>query len=347
MSRFPNTAIVLLTYNSIDFVKEFLPKIIAYSPLSEDVVLYVIDNASTDETSNYVSRCHPEANIINIPVNQGFTGGYLFGLKQIEATNYVLISSDIEVTPGWLEPAMNLLNSSDKIACVQPKVMSYHNRNEFEYAGAGGGYIDALGYPFCRGRMFNMLETDAEQYNDQTEIFWASGACLFIKSEAWHQANGFDSDFFAHMEEIDLCWRLKGMGYKIMYAPESVIYHVGGSVIKYGSPTKIFRNHRNNILMLIKNLPLKDLLWKVPVRIVLDYLAALHMITEKNPNGALQVPKAHFDILWNLRFWWKKRALTQKSKENINNSGIYPGSIIWDFFVVKKRLFSDLKWKVK
>jgi GT2 family glycosyltransferase len=340
----PNTAIVLLSYNSLDLVKEFLPKIITYSPLSNDVVLYVVDNASTDGTKEYVAQNHPEANIIHIEKNQGFTGGYLYALNQIEAVNYVLISSDIEVTPGWLEPAIDLLNSSDDIACVQPKIMSYHRRDEFEYAGAAGGYIDGLGYPFCRGRLINVLEKDLGQYDDVTEIFWASGACLFIKSEAWHLAQGFDKDFFAHMEEIDMCWRLKGMGYRIMYAPLSKIYHVGGSVIKYGSPMKIFRNHRNNLLMLIKNVATFDLLWKVPVRIALDYLAALSMLAEKNPKGAFQVARAHTDIFFHLGFWLKKRAKTQKMKRNSNDHGIYHGSLIWDFFIAKKRLFSDIKW---
>lgn len=340
------TAVVLLSYNSLSLVKDFLPKIIAYTPKSDDVEIIVVDNASTDQTFEYVSENFPDLRIIRFEVNQGFTGGYIKSLAQIEAKNYVLISSDIEVTPNYFQPAIDLLNASDDIAVVQPKVMSFDQRDKFEHAGAGGGFIDALGYPFCRGRIINEVEQDTGQYNDVTEIFWASGACFFIKSEAWKKADGFDRDFFAHMEEIDMCWRLKGMGYRVMYQPESVIYHMGGFVIKYGSPEKIYRNHRNNILMLIKNLPTFDLVWKLPVRFALDYVAALSMLVEKNPQGAVQVFKAHMDIALNFGMWWNKRKKTQKTKSNINNIGIYNKSIIVAFFVKGKKRFSDLVWRV-
>lgn len=275
------TAVVLLSYNSLPLVKDFLPKIIATVPKRSDIEIIVVDNASTDGTQEYVKENHPEVSLMRFDVNVGFTGGYLKSLAQIDAKNFVLISSDIEVTENWFESAIDLLNSSDDIAAVQPKVMSYDRRKEFEYAGAAGGYIDSLGYPFCKGRLINVLEEDEGQYDEVQEIFWASGACLFIKSEAWRAAEGFDKDFFAHMEEIDMCWRLKGMGYRIMYQPKSMIYHMGGFVIKYGSPQKIFRNHRNNLLMLIKNLPLLQLLWKIPVRLILDHVASLSMLKEK------------------------------------------------------------------
>ncbi len=337
-------AVVLLSYNSLSLVKDFLPKIIATTPQSETVKIIVVDNASTDGTSNYIKTNHPDIQVIRFDVNQGFTGGYLKSLSQIEATNFVLVSSDIEVTENWFQPAIDLLNSSEDIAAVQPKIMSYDRRNEFEYAGAGGGYIDAFGYPFCKGRLINVLEEDKGQYDEESEIFWASGACFFIKSKAWKKANGFDLDFFAHMEEIDMCWRLKGMGYRIMYQPKSVIYHMGGFVIKYGSPQKIYRNHRNNLLMLIKNLSTVDLLWKLPIRLLLDHAAALSMLHEKNPEGAMQVFKAHWDILKHLRFWLKKREETQLTKSNINDRGIYHGSLIYQFFVKGKRKFSELDW---
>ncbi|MFT4753112.1 MAG: GT2 family glycosyltransferase [Salibacteraceae bacterium] len=339
------TAIVLLSYNSLPLVIKFLPKIINSVPLKKEVEIYVVDNASTDGTQDFVTKNYPHVNLIRFEKNVGFTGGYLKSLAQIEAKNYVLVSSDIEVSPNWFQPAIDLLNSSDDIACVQPKVMSYDRRKEFEYAGAAGGYIDALGYPFCKGRMINVLEEDSGQYDTVSEIFWASGACLFIKSEAWKKADGFDKDFFAHMEEIDMCWRLKGMGYRIMYQPKSVIYHMGGFVIKYGSPQKIFRNHRNNLLMLIKNLPTSELLWKIPVRLLLDHAAALSMLKEKNPEGAFQVFKAHLDIFTHLGFWLKKRKQTQLSKKNYNDVGIYSGSLIVQFFMKNKKKFSDLEWK--
>lgn len=339
------TAVVLLSYNSLPLVKDFLPKIIATVPKRSDIEIIVVDNASTDGTQAYVKENHPEVSLMRFDVNVGFTGGYLKSLALIDAKNFVLISSDIEVTENWFDSAIDLLNSSDDIAAVQPKVMSFDRRKEFEYAGAAGGYIDALGYPFCQGRLINSLEEDNGQYDDVKEIFWASGACLFIKSEAWRAAEGFDKDFFAHMEEIDMCWRLKGMGYRIMYQPKSVIYHMGGFVIKYGSPQKIFRNHRNNLLMLIKNLPTSQLLWKIPVRLILDHVASLSMLKEKNPEGAIQVFKAHADILLNLGMWIKKRQATQATKTKVNNVGIYSGSLIVQFFLKGKRKFGELNWK--
>lgn len=339
------TAVVLLSYNSLPLVKDFLPKIIATVPKRPDIEIIVVDNASTDGTLEYVEGNHPEVRLMRFDVNVGFTGGYLKSLAQIDAKNFVLISSDIEVTENWFDSAIDLLNSSDDIAAVQPKVMSYDRRKEFEYAGAAGGYIDSLGYPFCKGRLINVLEEDEGQYDEVQEIFWASGACLFIKSEAWRAAEGFDKDFFAHMEEIDMCWRLKGMGYRIMYQPKSMIYHMGGFVIKYGSPQKIFRNHRNNLLMLIKNLPLSQLLWKIPVRLLLDHVASLSMLKEKNPEGAFQIFKAHADILTNLGMWLKKRKETQATKTKVNNVGIYSGSLIVQFFLKGKRKFSELNWK--
>lgn len=327
-------------------VKNFLPKIIATVPQSESVKIIVVDNASTDNTDEYVKQNHPDVELMVFSENQGFTGGYLKSLSQIKADNFVLVSSDIEVTENWFEPAIELLNSSDDIAVVQPKVMSFDRRDEFEYAGAAGGYIDALGYPFCKGRLVNVCEKDEGQFDEVSEVFWASGACFFIKSKAWNEAKGFDEDFFAHMEEIDLCWRLKGMGYRVMAQPASKIYHMGGFVIKYGSPEKIFRNHRNNLLMLIKNLPLFQLMWKFPVRLLLDHAAALSMLAEKDPKGAKQVLRAHLDVFMHWGFWWNKRIECQKTKKNINNVGIYPGSMIVKFFLGKKTKFSQLKWKV-
>lgn len=345
-NHIPETAIVLLSYNSLPLLKKFLPKIINTVPKSKDVEIIVVDNASTDQTQEFVRENYPEVTLMRFDVNVGFTGGYLQSLAQIQAKNYVLISSDIEVEENWFQPAIDLLNSSDDIAAVQPKVMSYDRRNEFEYAGAAGGYIDTFGYPFCKGRLINVLEEDEGQYDEVSEIFWASGACMFIKSKAWREVEGFDRDFFAHMEEIDMCWRLKGIGYKIMYQPKSVVYHMGGFVIKYGSPEKIFRNHRNNLLMLIKNLPTFELMWKMPIRLLLDHAASLSMLKEKNPEGAMQVFKAHADILKNIGFWLKKRKKTQSKKININNSGIFSGSLIYQFFLKGKKKFSELNWKV-
>ncbi len=339
------TAIVLLSYNSLELVKKFLPRILNTIPDSPDVRLVLVDNASTDGTASYVSDRFPQVEIITIKENHGFTNGYVESLAQIKADNYVLISSDIEVSEGWFEPAIELLNSSDDIAAVQPKIMSYDRRDEFEYAGAAGGYIDNLGFPFCRGRMINVVEKDRGQYDDVCEIFWASGACLFIKAGVYHQAGGLDNDFYAHMEEIDLCWRMKGRGYRIMFQPESIIYHMGGFIIKYGSPPKIFRNHRNNLIMLIKNLPGNELLWKLPLRVFLDYVAMATMIADGNMAGAGAVLKAHGQIIRHWGKWWKKRIAVQKHVKVKKPAGIAPFSLIWQFYIEKKRKFSDLNWK--
>lgn len=340
----PHVAIVLLSYNSLKLVKNFLPKIISTTANYRDKEIVVVDNASTDDTNVYLAEHFPDIRVVTLKVNKGFTNGYVESLSQIKATNYVLISSDIEVTDGWLEPAIKLLDSSDEIAVVQPKIMSFDRRNEFEYAGAAGGYIDHLGFPFCRGRIVNEAEEDHGQYDDVREIFWASGACFFIKAELFHKAGGFDNDFFAHMEEIDLCWRLRGMGYKIMFQPASKIFHMGGFIIQYGSPAKVYRNHRNNLIMLLKNLPSSELWWKIPFRFTLDYLAFIKMAFDGNLKASMAVVKAHTEFIFLFKKWYKKRKETQASKTVKRVFGIYPGSIVWNFFILKKNRFPDFKW---
>ena len=251
----PKLAIVLLSYNSLELVVKYLPLIKDSIPAEKDYQVIVVDNASSDAIGEYVKSEHSDVRLITLKENHGFTNGYVESLAQIDAKYYCLISSDIEVTAGFTEPAIDLLESDETIAACQPKIMSWDRRKEFEYAGAAGGYIDHLGYPFCRGRMVNVVEEDHGQYDTVQEIFWASGACLFIRADLYHEAGGLDNDFFAHMEEIDLCWRLKNMGYKIMFQPKSVVYHMGGFIIKYGSPMKVFRNHRNNLIMMLKKPP--------------------------------------------------------------------------------------------
>ena len=343
-SHIPEVAIVLLSYNSLPLVKQFLPKILDTTPQDKNHKVWLVDNASTDGTGEYVRQHYPDVNIYTIRENQGFTGGYSESLPHIPAKYYVLISSDIEVTEGWLEPSIDLLKSDENIAAVQPKVMSYDRRKEFEYAGAAGGFIDFLGFPFCRGRLVNAVEEDEGQYDTITEIFWASGACLFIKADLYHKSGGLDNDFFAHMEEIDLAWRLKNRGYKIMYQPASVIYHMGGYVIQYGSPAKIYRNHRNNLIMLLKNGDGGKLWWKIPFRFLLDYLAFVKMTLDGNPKASLAVVKAHRDFVWNFSKWYGKRKAVQQYVHNPNRYGICPKSLVWQFFALGKRKFTELKW---
>lgn len=339
----PRVAIVLLAYNSLHLVQKFLPKIIATTPNDANHPIILADNASTDETARWMSENHPSIRVIQLKVNKGFTNGYQESLPQIKAHNYVLISSDIEVTPGWLEPALTLLESDDKIAAVQPKIKSYDRRDEFEYAGAAGGFMDKWGFPFCRGRIFDAVEKDTGQYDSQMQIFWASGACLFINARAYHSAGGLDNDYFAHFEEIDLCWRLQRMGYKIMYEPAGEVYHMGGSIIKYGSAGKVYRNHRNNLITILKNVSTTKLLYLIPLRFALDFAAAGLMLTQKNPAAAAAVFKAHLHFLLYLPKWTAKRkALEHLPRGEKSVYGIYQKSVVLDFFVRGKKKFSDL-----
>ncbi len=341
-----NTAIVLLAYNSLQLVKQFLPKIIDTTAHRNDVDIWVVDNASTDNTEKFVRENFPAVNLYVIKVNHGFTGGYSESLPHISAANYVLISSDIEVADNWFDPAIELLNSADDIAAVQPKIMSFDNRNLFEYAGAAGGFIDALGFPFCRGRLVNAVEEDHGQYDNVQEIFWASGACLFVKADLYHKSGGLDNTFFAHMEEIDLAWRFKNMGHRVLFQPASKIFHMGGYVIAYGSPGKVFRNHRNNLIMLFKNSSLANFAWKLPIRLMLDHVAIVKMLLDGNPKSSLAVVRAHISFFGNLGVWIKSRNQVRKHFKNPNRFGIYRGSLVWNFYVKGIRKFSDLNWNI-
>jgi len=345
-NHIPHTAIVLLSYNSLALLKKFVPLIKESVRPEMNCQFWIVDNASTDETDVWVKENHPDIFLFKIKVNNGFTGGYTESLHHIKAKNYVLISSDIQVSGNWLTEGIKLLDSDSQIAAVQPKIKSFDEPTKFEYAGAAGGYIDYLGYPFCKGRLINSIEVDEGQYDVIQEIFWASGACLFIKADLYHQSGGLENAFFAHMEEIDLCWRLKNMGYKIMYQPNAEVFHMGGFIIQYGSPQKIYRNHRNNLIMLIKNLDFHELIWKLPFRFILDYAAFLKMLLDGNPKAAFAVCKAHRDVVWYFPAWYKKRKTVQKLfVSNKNTFGIYDKSILFQFFLNKKKTFSQLCWK--
>ncbi len=339
------TTIVLLSYNNLELVRKHLPVILETTKHRNDVSYVVVDNGGNDDLEGFMSEIYPGLGFVRIEENHGFTNGYVQSLAEITSDNYVLISSDIEVENGWFDQAVDLLNSADDIAAVQPKIKSYDKRDEFEYAGAAGGYLDIFGYPFCRGRLINHVEADTGQYDNIEEIFWASGACLFIRADVYHELGGLDNDFFAHMEEIDLCWRIKSRGYRILFQPESTVYHMGGYVIKYGSPQKIFRNHRNNLIMLIKNLPASELIWKLPIRVILDYAAVLSMLAEGNARGAVVVFKAHWQIISRWSKWWSKRRKVQKLHRIRHPQGLYPGSLIWEFFVNGVRTFDKLRYK--
>ncbi len=283
-------AIAILNWNGKSWLEKFLPNVLENSQSAE---VYVIDNASTDDSVAYISTYFPSVKIIINQQNHGFAGGYNEGLKQINADIYCLLNSDVEVTPGWLDPVAALFEKNPDIAAIQPKVLDYNRKNFFEFAGAGGGLIDNLGYPYCRGRVFENVEEDKGQYNDETEIFWASGCCLFIRSEDFWKQNGFDARFFAHQEEIDLCWRLKNSGRKIYYTGKSAIYHVGGGTLQKQNPRKTYLNIRNNLSMMLKNLP-SDKLYLIFIRLCLDGIAGIYFMLKHGFSHTWAVIKAHF-----------------------------------------------------
>ena len=332
--------VVVISYNGAELLEKFIPPILASD--YDDFEVYVIDNASTDDTQELLKEKFPEVKIITLTENKGFTNGYVEGLKHVTNEYYVLISSDIEVTHNWIRPIIDLMDSDTQIAACQPKVKSWDDKSRFEYSGSAGGYIDRFGYPFCRGRMFFTMEEDTGQYEDTRETFWATGGCLFIRSELYNRSGGLDNDFYAHMEEIDLCWRLKNMGYKIMVCPEAMVYHVGGHIIAYGSAAKIYRNFRNSLITNLKNMPLSELIWKIPLRLCLDLVYQIKVLLAGNFKEYFAIFRAHLHFWIYLPKWLAKRRQVQKLPKNPNKTGVYQGSIVYDYFIRKKEHFSDL-----
>lgn len=335
-----DTAVVILSYNGLELHKQYLPLILSESSGKYDVVL--IDNASTDCTGQYISENYPQVHLITLPVNLGFTGGYMEGIRQIESKYLVLLSADFEVTPGWFEPLHDLMEKDVEVAACQPKIRYIKEREKFEYAGAAGGFIDTLGYPFCRGRIFFTLEEDLGQYNSSMECFWASGGCFFTRTALFKQFGGFDLNFFAHMEEIDLCWRYKNAGFKIMACGDSTVFHLGGSVISYGSPQKIYRNYRNGLIMMMKNMKNSELFFKFPIRLALDIVAAYKALFSGNPKEFAAIAKAHLHVFLQIRKWLKSRGEAKKLVTIRNQKGIYKRSIVWDYFALGHKTFDSL-----
>lgn len=299
-----NVAIVILNWNGKNWLEKFLPTVIEHSQNAE---IYVIDNSSTDDSILFVNDHFPSVKVILNDKNHGFAGGYNEGLKHINSEIYCLLNSDVEVTENWISPVINLFESDHNIAAIQPKILDYNRKDHFEFAGAGGGLIDNLGFPYCRGRIFENIEEDRGQYDDETEIFWASGCCLFIRSKDYWEQNGFDARFFAHQEEIDLCWRLKNDGKKIFYTGKSKVYHVGGGTLNKQSPQKTFLNIRNNLSMLLKNLPFPELLWIIFLRFVLDGFAGLYLGYKNGIAHFWAVIRAHFSFYNQAPQTWKLR----------------------------------------
>ncbi len=337
MRETPKVAVVILNWNGRFFLEKFLPSV--YNSTYPNIDFIIGDNASTDDSIAFVEETYPSIRIIENSENLGFAGGYNKVLEQVDADYYILLNSDVEVTPNWIEPVIRYLEDNPDMAAAQPKIRAYHAKEDFEHAGAAGGYLDKYGYPFCRGRLFHEIEPDKGQYDNNQEVFWATGAALFIKAEAWKAAEGFDADFFAHMEEIDLCWRLKRLGYRIGYVGQSTIFHVGGGTLNTSNPKKTYLNFRNNLVMLQKNLPFFLGFWIISIRLWMDLAALLKFLADRKPKDAWAVSRAHQYFFMNI-FKNAKKRRTYPSLEN--KKGIYKNSIVWDFYANKIRKFSQL-----
>lgn len=338
MTPHPKIAIVILNWNGRKFLEQFLPSVLLSTYSNYEVV--VADNASADDSVAFLEQHYPTIRIIRLDKNFGFAKGYNETLKQVESDYYVLLNSDVEVTPGWLEPMVSLLENDNAIGACQPKVLSFHNKKMFEYAGAAGGWIDKYGYPFSKGRVFDICEEDHGQYDQAEPIFWASGAALFIRSKIFHEMKGFDEYFFAHQEEIDLCWRMQLAGYKIYSCPSSIAYHVGGGTLPKDNSQKTFLNFRNNRIMLSKNLPFPEKLWIMPVRNFLDAVSAWKALLTGNGGYFIAVVKAQVAFI----NWWlfhRRKSVFPKSRKG-KLYGYFYGNIAWQHFAKRKKTFSEI-----
>lgn len=328
-----NIAVVILNWNGKKLLETFLPSTVAYS---EGATIYVADNASTDDSIAFIKSNFPEVKIVKNEENGGFAKGYNDALQKIQAPIYALVNSDIEVTENWLTPIVEEFKTHPETAIVQPKILDYKNKKKFEYAGAAGGYIDLLGYPYCRGRVFNALEKDKGQYNDRVDINWASGACLFIRSEIYHQLKGFDEDYFAHQEEIDLCWRANNFGYKIKYIGTSTVYHIGGATLNEANSFKTFLNFRNSLYSLVKNLPKNKVFFFILIRMVLDGVAGIRFTLQGRPIHMVAILKSHISFYRNL-----KRMIAKRTAHN-NHNYYKATSVVWSYFILNIRKSNKL-----
>ena len=335
------TAVVILNWNGRALLEEFMPKVVKNTPLHlADII--VADNASSDDSTDFLRNNYPEVGIIQLDENYGFAGGYNRALAQLSHQYVVLLNSDVAPAPNWLEPLIQFMENHPQAAACVPKIKDYRSPQYFEYAGAAGGMIDWLGYPFCRGRIMNVLEQDRGQYDTTESIFWGSGAALMVRNQLYQEVGGLDEDFFAHMEEIDLCWRLKNRGYGIFQIPESTIYHLGGGTLSQQNHRKTYLNFRNNLFMMVKNLPTRWWPLILMIRLKLDGVAALHFVAKGEFKFFGAVVKAHIHFYREVNKFIKKRKMLQPMIRVKEHPEIYPKSIIWSFFIQKKRTFSQL-----
>lgn len=326
-------AIAILNWNGIQLLKKFLPSVVEHS---SDADIYVIDNASSDDSVSFIKSNFPTVQIIALKENYGYAGGYNHGLKQINADVFCLLNNDVEVTPNWIEPIIHQFQNNADIAVIQPKVLDYNNKTQFEYAGAAGGFIDKFGYPFCRGRIFTSIEEDKGQFNETSEIFWASGACFFIRSEVFKLYNGFDDRFFAHMEEIDLCWRLFNNNQKVYYVGASSVYHLGGGTLKNLNPKKTYLNFRNSLFTLVKNAN-GNLFVLILTRLILDGLAAIRFLSMLQFAHIVAILRAHVNFYFNFGQLLKWRKSNQQKPNYFKIK-----YIVWNYFVLNRKTYHRL-----
>ncbi|MBC9912104.1 glycosyltransferase family 2 protein [Chitinophaga varians] len=338
MHILPSVAVVILNWNGKAFLEKFLPSVCRSTYGNLQLVL--ADNASTDDSVAFVEAHYPSVRIIRNPSNDGFAGGYNEALAHVEADIYVLLNQDVEVEPGWIEPVVALMESDSRIAACQPKMRAYHQPDEFEYAGAAGGWMDVLGYTFCRGRILYTTEKDEGQYDDMQDIFWATGAALFIRSACFHEVGGFDRDFFAHMEEVDLCWRLQRAGYRVCYCPGSKVFHVGGGSLPQGNPRKLYLNFRNNLMMLWKNLHSEDRWVVLFQRFFLDILAGVKSLVSGKPKDMVAIYRAYRDY-----YRWRKTYVNKHELPEVKlmkMKGVFHGIMIWRYYFLRRKKFREL-----
>ena len=329
------TSVVILNWNGKNLLEHFLPQVIEHTQ-SEKSRVIVADNVSTDDSVYFMQINFPEIQLITLNNNYGFADGYNKALLQIDSEYVVLLNSDVETTPGWLDELISYMDNNPEVAAVQPKILSYKEKHKFEYAGASGGYIDRFGYPFCRGRILDKVEEDMGQYDKETPIFWATGACFCIRKKDFTEVGGLDGRFFAHMEEIDLCWRLNARGRKVMCIPSSVVYHVGGASLSKDNPKKMYLNFRNNLLMLYKNVPRRSFFFTFLIRLVFDVLAYIHLIFKGEFKNAYSVIDAYRDF-FEMRESYKsirRDNLIKATQKRIPTQ--YKGSILLQFYSGKK-----------
>ncbi|MEO0898320.1 MAG: glycosyltransferase family 2 protein [Bacteroidota bacterium] len=333
--------VVILNWNGKKFLQDFLPSVLATTyPMTR---ILVVDNGSTDDSVSFTKENFPGVDVLELAENHGFAEGNNRAMAEIDSPYLVLLNSDVEVTPSWLEPMVRLMDERPELAAIQPKIRAYHQKDHFEYAGASGGYLDKYGYPFCRGRVFDTLEKDNGQYDQPIDVFWATGAAIMIRKSVIDEIGLFEKDFFAHMEEIDFCWRAQNHGYKLACQPASVVYHVGGGTLPQGNPRKTYLNARNGLSMMYRNLPKGKLVSHLFVRMILDGIWALQTLTKGDTKSIGAILKAHMHFYGLIGKWRKeRRRMYGKGPKDFPKGGFYPSSVVWSYFMGGKKKWSDL-----